>query len=112
MQTYSLAQADLTWRPIDGCPGEIAFLRHAHGKGATVRVRLPDGAAVPPHRLPGGEEIMVLQGALDIDGDRLGPGDYRYCPPGAVHRSRAVGPTELYLTLPGGLEFLNRAGDA
>jgi hypothetical protein len=42
----------------------------------SMLVRLAPGAAYPPHRHAGVEELYLLHGELLIDGRRLQPGDY------------------------------------
>jgi len=106
MQTYSLKRAELAWEAFD-VPGiSIATLRTEPGGAMSCMVRMAAGTEAPLHRLPGGEEILMLEGVLAIEGERLEAGDYRRCPPGASHASRALTDAVFYLSLPGGIEFL------
>ena len=107
MQSYRLRRADLAWEPLAGAEGvEVAALKSTPTGAGQYMVRMARGAEAPLHRLPGGEELVVLEGALAIEGEVLGPGDYRSAPPGAVHASRALADTVLFLSLPKGIEFL------
>jgi anti-sigma factor ChrR (cupin superfamily) len=47
-------------------------------------VRLAPGAAYPPHRHAGVEELHLLDGELWIDGRKLYPGDYSRAEPGTA----------------------------
>lgn len=48
----------------------------------SMLVRLAPGAAYPPHRHAGVEELYLLDGELIIDGKTLHPGDYNRAEPG------------------------------
>ncbi len=61
--------ADRDWR-IDARSGVERALLHA---GAAFRVellRMPPGAVVPSRRVPGGEEIFLITGAVELPGRR------------------------------------------
>ena len=47
-----------------------------------LMVRLAPGAAYPPHRHAGVEELHLLEGELWIEDRKLFPGDYNRCEPG------------------------------
>jgi len=49
-------------------------------------VRLAPGAAYPPHRHDGIEELYLLDGVLIVDDKTLYPGDYLRSDPGTVDR--------------------------
>jgi anti-sigma factor ChrR (cupin superfamily) len=48
----------------------------------SMLVRLAPGAAYPPHRHAGVEELYLLDGELIIDDKTLHPGDYNRAEPG------------------------------
>jgi anti-sigma factor ChrR (cupin superfamily) len=48
----------------------------------SMLVRLAPGAAYPPHRHSGVEELYLLDGKLMIDDKTLYPGDYNRAEPG------------------------------
>jgi len=53
----------------------------------TMLVRLTPGTDYPPHRHAGVEELYLLEGELQIDGNCLQPGDYNRATPGTTdHR--------------------------
>lgn len=54
----------------------------AENDRVSMLVRLAPGAAYPPHRHAGVEELYLLHGELVIDGRILHPGDYNRAEPG------------------------------
>lgn len=62
--------------------------------------RLMPGGGLPPHRHPGDERVLVLQGRLSAaDGRSWGPGDTGVFGAGEEHAFRAAGPAELVLAV-------------
>jgi hypothetical protein len=62
----------------DAAPG-ISYkilARDTENKRVSLMVRLAPGAAYPPHRHGGVEELYLLDGELWIDSRKLYPGDY------------------------------------
>ena len=49
-------------------------------------VRMDAGATFPPHRHPGAEELLVIEGDCTCQGRRLGPGDYTRSAAGTEHQ--------------------------
>lgn len=80
--------------------GRFRILRLHEGGGATVEVAIRAGAAGKPHRHPAGEELVMLEGEVEIDGILLRPGDYLHTVAGASHRARAVTDARFVLVLP------------
>ncbi len=52
----------------------------------SMLVRLAPGAAYPPHRHAGVEELYLIDGELIIDARKLSPGDYNRGEPGEYDR--------------------------
>lgn len=80
--------------------GRFRILRLHENGGATVEVSIPAGAVGKPHRHPAGEELVMLEGEVEIDGILLRPGDYLHTAAGASHRARAVTDARFVLVLP------------
>jgi quercetin dioxygenase-like cupin family protein len=76
--------------------------------GSTSIVRFEAGARFPAHNHPGGEEVLVLEGQVQIGGDRLGTGDYLYTPPGGKHALFTEGGCVILVVLPQPVEILER----
>jgi quercetin dioxygenase-like cupin family protein len=107
-----LGPADVAWRDgpgslpagaqfavLEGDPTQRGFF--------TLRLRLPDGYAIPPHSHPGVERLTVISGTFRLGmGDRLdrqdtralAPGSYFAMPPGMNHFAIAEGETVVQLT--------------
>ena len=72
----SASVAEPDWE--DAAPG-ISYkilARDTENKRLSMLVRLAPGAAYPPHRHSGVEELYLLDGELLIDSRKLYPGDY------------------------------------
>jgi hypothetical protein len=76
--------------PTNSLPGVKATALSYDAKGSravTVIFEFPAGWVMDrPHYLDSDQELLVLSGALEIDGTSYGPGDYAYFPAGFEHR--------------------------
>lgn len=70
----------------------------------TIRIKMPDGAKIPPHWHPTDEHITVLQGTFILAmgekfdataGQTMSPGTYGFMPRRSWHFARAKGETIL-----------------
>ncbi|MEW6207571.1 MAG: cupin domain-containing protein [Acidobacteriota bacterium] len=52
---------------------------------ATSLVKMSPGMRLEPHRHKGVEELFILEGDCNVNGERLGPGDYHRAAPGSLH---------------------------
>jgi quercetin dioxygenase-like cupin family protein len=94
------------WRAV-ALPGvSVKVLRRNEQTGeSTTLVRFEAGTHVPAHNHPGGEEVFVVEGDLEIGPDLLGPGDYLYTPPDGKHAASSEGGCVFLVTLPKPVEF-------
>jgi quercetin dioxygenase-like cupin family protein len=76
--------------------------------GSTSVVRFAAGATFPAHNHPGGEEVLVLEGEVQIGGHRLATGDYLYTPPGGKHALSTASGCVILVVLPQPVEILER----
>lgn len=76
---------DRTWQPASETGVERSVLRTNEQGGRTVLVRLKAGARVPRHSHGGTEEVVVLDGRVEIGGVALDKGDYLYVTAGEEH---------------------------
>lgn len=94
------------WLESPDAAGRFRILRIHDGGGVTIKVTIPAGVTGKPHRHPGGEELVMLSGEVEIDGMVLRAGDYLHTSPGAVHRATAITDTRFVLILPSIPEYL------
>jgi len=72
----------------------------------SMLVRLAPGAAYPPHRHAGIEELYLLDGELMIDDKTLHPGDYNRALPGTGDRMSGARPgARVFSSPPPGTSF-------
>ena len=112
--TNQLARSgQLEWQPL-GEPGvngvQVKVLRfdHATGRAPTILLRFEPGATYPPHNHPGGEEIFVLEGEVQLGKDHLRAGDYLYTAPANKHGVRSEAGCVLLVVVPQAVEILTR----
>ena len=96
------------WRTLAVAGASVKPLRRDKdtGGGSTSLVRFEAGTRFPAHNHPGGEEVFVLEGDLQIGRDRLKPGDYLYTPPNGKHAASSEGGCVFMVTLPKPVELL------
>ena len=109
---HAVPWAEIPWKPCpsnlpSGC--EVAVLEgNPRGTGLfTVRFRLSEDFAMPPHTHPKDERVTVLEGQVAVafgpDGTRegateFGPGDYYVNARGAAHTVWASRSSEIQIT--------------
>lgn len=93
--------ADGEWRPTPSAGVAVKVLRYDKASGeSSLLLRLDAGARVPAHDHPGGEELYVLDGDFQVGPEKLGPGDYLYTPPNAIHAASSQGGCLVLVMLP------------
>jgi anti-sigma factor ChrR (cupin superfamily) len=70
-------------------PGLEVLPLHAFGSEHVALVRWAPGTVFQPHRHPGGEEILVLDGVFEDEHGAYPAGSWLRNPPGSVHRPRS-----------------------
>ena len=74
------------WRTLPDAGNFIKFLRIDKETGQqAVLLRMEPGAHYPAHLHPGGEDVYVLEGTVQLGAETLHSGDYLYTPPGGIH---------------------------
>ena len=74
------------WRALPAPGVSMKVLREDKDTGEWTAVfRFVAGARFPARDHPGGEQVFVLEGDLQIGGNRLKAGDYLYTPPPGKH---------------------------
>lgn len=100
----------LPWRdtPCAGVRWKKLEYEPESGRSA-VLLRFEPGAAYLPHRHPGGEEYLVLEGTLEDGGRSWGAGTWVRHPPGSAHAPRSSQGCLLYVRLGAPIEPLSSA---
>lgn len=104
--TFKLA-ADAAFRPLRRKPGVSVCPLHLDrpARRFTCLLRLEPGASLGEHAHDGVEECLILEGALEVAGRTLRPGDYQRAEPGSPHAEQ-VSPGGCLLFLAGPLSLL------
>jgi quercetin dioxygenase-like cupin family protein len=111
-QQLAVHSDDIAWGPCpkNAPPGcELAVLEGSPQTDGlfTVRIRVGDDFAMPPHTHPREERVTVLKGRMAVvfgvngmreDASRFGPGDYYVNARDAVHSVWADEPSEIQIT--------------
>lgn len=74
-----------TWHPGEGEGLSLVVLHRFRTEQITL-INLSAGASLPPYSLPGGEEIFVIKGSLEEDGQRYPEGTWIRNPSGGHHQ--------------------------
>jgi anti-sigma factor ChrR (cupin superfamily) len=88
--------ATAAWQP-GASTGVSEVLLHHRGAELVRLVRLAPGARIPHHEHPGGEEILVLQGAFEDEQGRYGKGTWLRNPAGSGHGMSSPDGCTLYV---------------
>jgi anti-sigma factor ChrR (cupin superfamily) len=74
----------------------------------TSLVKMSAGMRLEPHRHRGVEELFILEGDCNVNGEVLGPGDYHRADPGSIHlTTRTVAGTMFLLRASMDYEFIS-----
>ena len=118
--------SDIEWRVAETLPpgAMVAVLEGDPAKPGffTMRIKMPDGFRVPPHRHSQQERVTVLSGTLNLGmGEAfdasatktLPAGAYSSMPPGMAHFGWMTGETVLQLSTmgPWTITYVNPADD-
>jgi anti-sigma factor ChrR (cupin superfamily) len=72
--------------PLPGVMFKALAVDQARGV-ATLLLKVGPGAVYPPHDHSGHEECYVIEGDVEVMGQRLGPGDFHHADAGSAHGS-------------------------
>ena len=98
----SLRTGEMEWSPGQN-PGTWVKMLFSHPdyKDATYLIKAEPGCEVPRHDHPGGEEIFVLEGTLEDEFGRHGPGKWVRNPPGSSHAPKSPDGAIVYVKVGG-----------
>ncbi len=78
-------------------PGVATLALHAFGEERVAMLRLDPGAVLPARPVPGGEEVLLLEGSLAEAGETHRAGTWIRTPDGGTVPPRAAGPAGCLL---------------
>ncbi|HEU4388672.1 MAG TPA: cupin domain-containing protein [Blastocatellia bacterium] len=82
----AVRSGDGRWQS-SSAPGVFLKVLHSNSETgeATYLLKFEAGASFPAHSHPGGEEVFVIEGDLQLGKHELSAGDYLYTPPDGKH---------------------------
>ena len=106
-QFVSIHAAQADWQEVDaGILLKTLYVDQTSGI-ATSLVRMMAGTSLPAHQHLGVEQFYVIEGDCNVDGQRLGPGDYHRAATGSKHeKTYTVDGTMFLLIAPEHYEIL------
>ncbi len=101
----------IDYRQVDWEPGRgpgiyRKMLRGNREKEYTSLLKLEPNTRFPKHLHPAGEELVVLEGRIQIEGNWYESGCYVYTPPGAIHDVVSDTGATMLLRMPAPAEIL------
>ena len=105
-----VSSAAAEWRPTKVPGVSVKVLRNDKETGeSSALVQFAPGTRFPAHDHPGGEEVFVVEGTVQIGRHRLSAGDYLYTPPHGKHAASSEDGCVFLVTLPKPVVFLKRS---
>ncbi|TAM51136.1 MAG: cupin domain-containing protein [Paraburkholderia sp.] len=104
---------DMPWIPESPVKSWKPLRFFADGRGFVEMMRMSPGATMPLHRHTGEIHAFNLEGERVLcTGERVGPGEYVYEPPGNTDWWKVVGevPLTVFVVVHGEVEFLGADG--
>jgi quercetin dioxygenase-like cupin family protein len=103
----------IPWMPLQedgtdttGIAVKVLRFNEQTKRAPTIMLKFDPGARYPYHNHPAGEEILVLEGSVVIEGETLVAGDYLYTPPGFRHAVTTQTGCILLLMIPEEVQIL------
>jgi quercetin dioxygenase-like cupin family protein len=112
---YIVKTSSINWSPLqeEGVNTTGIFVKALRfdeptQRPPTILLKFESGARYPYHNHPAGEELLVLEGSVIIEGATLNQGDYLYTPPGFRHSVKTDTGCVLMLMIPEEVEILEK----
>lgn len=93
------ARLDWVASPTPGVERRMLFRIGDEKARATSIVRYARGSRFPPHRHPGGEEFLVLEGTFEDEAGDYPSGSYVRNPPGSAHAPGSTDGCTIFVKL-------------
>ncbi len=114
LPTRSASDSDAPWVPLGEGKAFKPLRFLGDNRGFVELLRLEPGVEIGWHRHTGEVHAFNLQGTRELHtGERIGPSDYVYEPPGNTDRWRAIGdvPLVVLVVVMGEVEYLGADGE-
>lgn len=96
LRIESASRMDWKPGPLPGMEIKVLDIDREHGY-STQLVKFETGACYPGHKHAGIEELLILEGEIEVHGVPMGPGDYCRAEPGTTHKPATIGEPVLAL---------------
>jgi len=113
MKDYITRSESTEWQPLveKGVHYQGVFVKSLRfdksaDRSKAILLKFEKDASYPYHNHPAGEEIFVLEGQCEINGETLSQGDYLYTPPTGKHSVKSEFGCILFLSIPEEVEIL------
>ena len=105
---------EVPWKPLDepGVTGvwvKVLRFDEATKRAPSILLKFDPGATYPVHSHPGGEEIFVIEGDIQLGKDRLRAGDYLFTGPKNTHAVKSECGCTVLVNVPLAVEILHRS---
>jgi len=105
---------DTAWQLLDepGVSGvwvKVLRFDQTTMRAPTILLKFDPGATYPVHSHPGGEEIYVIDGDIQLGKDHLRAGDYLYTAPNNIHAVKSTGGCVVLVNVPQAVEILRNS---
>ena len=105
--TVRVASIQLEWQPTSAPGVFYKLLRSDRDTGTqTILLKFDAGAQFPAHNHPGGEELFVIEGEIQVGKDHLTAGDYLCTPPEGKHAASSATGCIMLVTLGKPIEII------
>jgi quercetin dioxygenase-like cupin family protein len=111
--TQLVRSDQIEWKPLaePGASGvfvKVLQFDKETRRAPTILLKFEAGATYPAHDHPGGEEVFVLEGDLNLGKDHLYAGDYLYTSPNGKHAVRSETGCVVLVSVPEEVVILKR----
>ena len=116
-QNQLIRSNEIEWLPLDEAGVTGVFVKVLRFDKSTMRaptilLKFDPGATYPAHSHPGGEEIFVLSGDIQLGKDHLQAGDFLYTAPNNIHAVKSVGGCVVTVIVPKAVEILRNSSSS
>jgi quercetin dioxygenase-like cupin family protein len=116
-QNQLIHSNEIEWLPLNepGVTGiwvKVLRFDKSTMRAPTILLKFDPGATYSVHSHPGGEEIYVLSGDIQLGKDHLQAGDFLYTAPHNIHAVKSVGGCVVIVNVPQAVEILRNSSSS